>query len=56
MRFPTMWYVQPAKPQISLRKRAYAQSDQSLCWLLEYSMTAKLLTISKHKRRLHSLV
>ena len=22
MRFPTMWYVQPAKPQISLRMRA----------------------------------
>ena len=22
MRFPTMWYVQPAKPQISLRIRA----------------------------------
>ena len=23
---------------------AYAQSDQSLCWWLEYSMTVKLLT------------
>ena len=23
---------------------AYAQSDQSLCWLLEYSMSVKLLT------------
>ena len=23
---------------------SYAQSDQSLCWLLEYSMTVKLLT------------
>ena len=23
---------------------AYAQSDQSLCWSLEYSMTVKLLT------------
>ena len=22
MRFPTMWYVRPAKPQISLRIRA----------------------------------
>ena len=22
MRFPTMWYLQPAKPQISLRIRA----------------------------------
>ena len=27
MRFPTMWYIQPAKPQISLRIR---QSDQNL--------------------------
>ena len=29
MRFPTMWNVGPAKPQISLR--IYTQSDQSLC-------------------------
>ena len=36
MRFPTMWYMRPAKPQISL--------DQSLCQLLEYSMIVKLLT------------
>ena len=28
MRLPTMWYVRPAKPQISLRK---AQIDQNLC-------------------------
>ena len=42
MRFPTMLYVRPAKPQISLC--AYAQSDQSLCLSLEYSMTVKLLT------------
>ena len=41
MRFPTMWYVRPAKPQISLLK--CAQSDQSLCLLHEYSMTVKLL-------------
>ena len=42
MRFPTMWYVRPAK---SLRSAcAYAQSDQSLCLSLEYSMTVKLLT------------
>ena len=31
MRFPTMWYVRPAKPQ-------------SLCLSLEYSMNVKLLT------------
>ena len=40
MRFPTMWYV---RPEQSLRS-AYAQSDQSLCLSLEYSMTVKLLT------------
>ena len=43
MKFPKMWYVRPAKTQISLRVRA-AQSDQSLCWSLEYYMTVKLLT------------
>ena len=32
MIFPTMWYVRPA------------QSDQSLCSSLEYSMRVKLLT------------
>ena len=37
MRFPTMWYVRPAKTQISL-------PDQSLCLSLEYSMSVKLLT------------
>ena len=41
MRFPTMWNVRPAKPQISLPVQ---QSDQSLCLSLEYSMTVKLLT------------
>ena len=40
MRFPTMWYVPPAKAQTSLR---IAQSDQSLCKLLEYSMNVQLL-------------
>ena len=39
MRFPTMWYVRPAKTQTS-----YAQSDQSLCYSFEYSMSVKLLT------------
>ena len=37
-----MWYVRPA---VSLRSAcAYAQSDQSLCLSLEYSMSVKLLT------------
>ena len=46
--------------QQSLRSAfAYGQSDQSLCWLLEYSMIIKLLTehrVSKLKRRRHWLV
>ena len=37
MRFPTMWHVRPTKAQI-------AQSDQSLCKSLKYSITVKLLT------------
>ena len=41
MRFPTMWYVQPAKPQISLRIRAVRSS---LCLSREYSMIVKLLS------------
>ena len=42
MGFPTMWYVRPAKSQISLRT-LYAQSDQSLCVSLEYFLTVELL-------------
>ena len=34
MRFPKMWYV----------RQAYAQSDQSLCLWLEYSMSVNLLS------------
>ena len=41
MRFPTMWYVRPAKLRAAC---AYAQSDQSLCKSLEYSMSVQLLT------------
>ena len=58
MRCPTMWYVRPAKPQISTHIqavwsepllasliRAFAsQSDQSLCWPPDHSMSFKLLT------------
>ena len=42
MRFPTMWYVRPAKPQISLRIRA-ARSEPLLV-ANEYSMIVKVLT------------
>ena len=41
MRFPTMWYVRQQMLRLAC---AYAQTDQSLYYLLEYSMTVKLLT------------
>ena len=41
MRFQKKWYVRPAKAQTS---RALAQTDQSLCWSLKYSVSVKLLT------------
>ena len=41
MRFPTMWYVRPAKAQISLRARAVWSEP---CQSLEYFMNVKLLT------------
>ena len=47
MRFPTMWYVRPAKAQTSM------QSDQSHCYWLEYSMNINLLT--EHHLELLSL-
>ena len=40
MGFPTMWYVRPENLRSSC---AYAQSDQSLCSSLKYSMSVKLL-------------
>ena len=39
MRFTTVWYVRPAKPQISLSIRAVLSEP-----LLDYSMSVKLLT------------
>ena len=33
MRFPTMWYVRPAKPQISLRIRAVWSEPLLVTWL-----------------------
>ena len=51
MWFPTMWYVRPAKPQISLRICKYDYREvfwstfvMSLWESLEYSMSVKLLT------------
>ena len=45
MRFPTMWYVRPAKSQASLHI--------SICLSLGYSLTVKLLT--KHRLEFLSL-
>ena len=33
MRFPTMWYVRPAKPQISLRMRAVWSEPLLVAWV-----------------------
>ena len=41
MRFPTMWYVDQQRLRPAC---AYVQSDQSLYYSLEYSMTVNLLT------------
>ena len=40
IRFPTMWKVRPAKPQISLRIRAVCPEP---CLWVEYSMIVELL-------------
>ena len=41
MRFPTMCLCDKQRLRLAC---AYAQSDQSLCWSLEYSMTINLMT------------
>ena len=58
MRFPTLWYVRPAKPQISLRIRAVWSEPLLVVWIL-YDCLATDRTsfgVSKLKRRLHRLV
>ena len=40
MRFPTMWFVRQQRLRPAC---AYAQTDQSLCLSLNYSMSVKLL-------------
>ena len=44
IRFPTMWYKQPAKPQISLRIRAVWSEPMLVAWIFWYSRSVKLLT------------
>ena len=58
MRFPTMWYVRPAKPQISLRIRAVWPEPLLVAWLF-YDCKATDWTafgVSKLKERLQRLV
>ena len=58
MRFPTMWYVRSAKPQISLRTRAVWSEPLLVLWVF-YDCKATEWTpfgVSKLKRRLQRLV
>ena len=58
MRFPTMWYVRPAKPQISLRICAVWSGPLLVPWVF-YDRKATDWTpfgVSKLKRRLHRLI
>ena len=58
MGFPTMWYVLPAKPQISLRISAVWSEPLLVAWIF-YECYATDLTsfwVSKLKRRLHRFV
>ena len=58
MRFPTMWYVQPAKPQISLRIRAVWSEPLLVVWVFYDCLATDWTPIgaSKLKRRLQRLV
>ena len=58
MRFPTMWYVGPAKPQTSLHIRAVWSEPLLVAWIF-YDSSATDQTsfgVSQLKRWLHSLV
>ena len=58
MRFPTMWYVRPAKAQTSLRVRADWSEPLLVAWIFyEYWTTDRTsFGVSKLKRMLHRLV
>ena len=58
MRFPTMWYVRPAKTQISLHISAVWSEPLLVQWIFyEYQATDWIsIGVSKLKRRLHRLV
>ena len=56
MRFPTMWYVPPVKPQISLRIRAVWAEPLLVAWIF-YNLIYKLKSplVSKALKKLWSL-
>ena len=58
MRFPTMWYVRLAKPQISLRIRAVWSEPLLVAWIFNecWAIDSTSFGVSKLKIRLHMLV
>ena len=58
MRFPTMWYVRPAKAQTSLRIRAVWSEPLLLAWIFYECWATQWISfrVSKLKRGLHRLV
>ena len=58
MRFPTMWYVQPANPQISLRIPAVWSEPLLVAWILYVckGVEGTTLGVSKLKMGLHRLI
>ena len=56
--FPTMWYVRPAKPQISLRICAVWPGPLLVAWLFYecYATDWTSFGVSKLERRLHMLI
>ena len=58
MRFPTIWYVRPAKPQTSLRIRALWSELCLGAWIFNHSWAIghTSFEVSKLRRRLHRLI
>ena len=58
MRFPTMWYVRPAKAQTSLRIRAVWSEPLLVAWIFYDCWATDRISfqVSKLNRRLHRLV
>ena len=58
MRFPIMWYVPPAKPQISVRIRAVWSESLLVVWIFFdcWATDRTAFGVSKLNRRLHRLI